>query len=135
MQNEITELRNQVRTLKRIVYLVCCLFGVFLCIGCSSLGANMDSGGTDTSDNTDESVLILDASGTPLYEPYQGELYCAHPHHTVLECAGLKALLSPELLTPEEKEESCCQHPHHLVCVVNTGKGRLPLKVFSTTTK
>jgi hypothetical protein len=105
-------------------------------IGCSSRRANMNSGGTYTSDNTDESVLILlDASGAPLYEPYKGKSYCEHPHHTVLECAGLKALLAPELLTPEEKEESCCQHPHHLVCIVNAGEGRLPLKVFSTTTE
>ena len=36
MQNEITELRNQVRTLKRIVCLVCCLFAVFMFMGCSS---------------------------------------------------------------------------------------------------
>ena len=34
MQNEITELRNQVRTLKRIVCLVCCLFALFCSIGC-----------------------------------------------------------------------------------------------------
>jgi hypothetical protein len=36
MQNEITELRNQVRTLNRIVCLMCCLFGVFMFAGCSS---------------------------------------------------------------------------------------------------
>ena len=35
MQNEITELRNQVRTLKRIVCLVCCLFGVLMFTGCT----------------------------------------------------------------------------------------------------
>ena len=58
MQNEITELRNQVRTLKRIVCMVCCVFGVFMFIGCSSRGANMNSGGTYTSDNTDERRII-----------------------------------------------------------------------------
>ena len=36
MENEITELRNQVRTLKRIVCLVCCMFGVFMFAGCAS---------------------------------------------------------------------------------------------------
>ena len=35
MQNEINELRNQVRTLKGIACLVCCLYGVFCSIGCS----------------------------------------------------------------------------------------------------
>ena len=34
MQNEITELRNQVRTLKRIVCLVCCLFVFWMIGGC-----------------------------------------------------------------------------------------------------
>ena len=34
MQNEITELQNQVRTLKRTVCLVCCLFGVLMFPGC-----------------------------------------------------------------------------------------------------
>ena len=63
MQNEITELRNQVRTLKRIVCLVCCLFGVFMFIGCSSRGANMNRGGTYTSDNSDGGVLISVAIG------------------------------------------------------------------------
>ena len=36
MQNEITELRNQVRTLKRIVCLVCCLFVGACFTGCQS---------------------------------------------------------------------------------------------------
>ena len=36
MQNEITELRNQVRTLKRIVCLVCCLFVSACFTGCQS---------------------------------------------------------------------------------------------------
>ena len=36
MQNEITELRNQVRTLKRIVCLVCCLFIFGLIVGCNN---------------------------------------------------------------------------------------------------
>ena len=58
MQNEITELRNQVRTLKMVVCLVCCLFGVFVFIGCSGRGANMNRGGTYTSDNSDGSDLI-----------------------------------------------------------------------------
>ena len=31
MQNERTELRNHIRTLKRIVCLVCCLLGVLVC--------------------------------------------------------------------------------------------------------
>ena len=35
MQNEITELRNQVRTLKRIVCLACCFGSVLLLSGCS----------------------------------------------------------------------------------------------------
>ena len=34
MQNEITELRNQVRTLKRIVCLMCCLFASTMFAGC-----------------------------------------------------------------------------------------------------
>ena len=58
MQNDITELRNQVRTLKRIVCLVCCLFGVFVFIGCSSRRENMNRARTYTSDNTDEKSLI-----------------------------------------------------------------------------
>ena len=37
--------------------------------GCSSRGANVNSGSTYTSDNTDESVLLLlDAIGAPLPE-------------------------------------------------------------------
>jgi hypothetical protein len=37
MQNEITELGNQVRTLKRIICLACCFFMVFVVVGCSSV--------------------------------------------------------------------------------------------------
>ena len=37
MQNEITELRNQVRTLKRIVCLACCFGSVLLLSGCHPL--------------------------------------------------------------------------------------------------
>ncbi len=44
MQNEITELRNQVRTLKRIVCLVC----VFLFLGCASTKKNDDAGKSKT---------------------------------------------------------------------------------------
>ena len=39
MQNEITELRNQVRTLKRIVCLVCCLFASTMFAGCEEKSA------------------------------------------------------------------------------------------------
>ncbi len=39
MQNEITESRNQVRTLKRIVCLVCCLFVFGMIGGCLSPNA------------------------------------------------------------------------------------------------
>ena len=37
MQNEITELRNQVRTLKRIVCFVCCSYLLSIASGCSSM--------------------------------------------------------------------------------------------------
>ena len=39
MQNEITELRNQVRMLKRIVCLVCCLFASSMFAGCEEKSA------------------------------------------------------------------------------------------------
>ena len=42
---------------------------VFMFTGCSSRGANVNIGSTYTSNNTDESVLLLlDAIGTPLPE-------------------------------------------------------------------
>jgi len=41
MQNEKTELRNQVRTIKRVVCLVCCLFVFGMIGGCNApLGAS-----------------------------------------------------------------------------------------------
>ena len=44
MQNEerINGLETQVRTLKRIVCLVCCLFGVFMFTGCSATSKSTD---------------------------------------------------------------------------------------------
>jgi uncharacterized lipoprotein YajG len=44
MQNEerINGLETQVRTLKRIVCLVCCLFGVFMFVGCSATSKSTD---------------------------------------------------------------------------------------------
>ena len=56
MQNEITELRNQVRTLKRIVCLACCLFGVFVFMGCRTV--RPEDHRTYTSDNMDEKTLL-----------------------------------------------------------------------------
>ena len=64
MQNEITELRNQVRTLKRIVCLVCCFFVFGIIGGCfSSLNAsdyNELTGEWETSPNTFPSSDNLD---------------------------------------------------------------------------
>ena len=56
MQNEITELRNQVRTLKRFVCLVCCLFVFGMLGGCFSTPQASDcdelTGELETSPNT-----------------------------------------------------------------------------------
>jgi hypothetical protein len=51
MQNEkrINGLETQVRTLKRIVCLVCCVFGVFVFTNCSA-----------TSKSTDKETLVQD---------------------------------------------------------------------------
>ena len=42
MENELTELRNQVRTLKRHFSLLCFIFVVLVCVGCNSRDAEVN---------------------------------------------------------------------------------------------
>jgi len=62
MQNEITELRNQVRTLKRIVCLACCFFALFCSFVCS--------GSPPTTFAPQYNELTGEWESRPLYSPH-----------------------------------------------------------------
>lgn len=93
MQNEINELRNQVRTLKRM------LFGVFgvVIVGGLLAGTTMQS--------------VPDLIQAKKFEVVNDE------GKTVV---AFYALPDGGTDASDSADESCCQHPHHSECVVNT---------------
>jgi hypothetical protein len=93
MQNEINELRNQIRTLKRM------LFGVF---GLVVVGGVLAA-------TTVQSVP--DLIQAKKFEVVNDE------GKTVV---AIYALADGGTNTSDNTDESCCQHPHHSECVVNT---------------
>ena len=107
MQNEITELRNQVRTLKRIVCFVCCVFGVFVFAGCSSASDTLFVGSNvhramDKNPDKRKSLIGKILDGDDIFSnSYDG-----------IEIS--------EMNEAAQSDEGCCQHPHHLECIVNT---------------
>ena len=108
MQNEITELRNQVRTLKRIVYGFGCLLVLSFLGGCKiNLFSDIDS-----EDSRRFFTTLSDPMGfnEEITVAPSDELCCQHPHH--LECIVNSASAPP----------GSCQHSHHLECGVTNTK-------------
>ena len=125
MQNEITELRNQVRTLKKIVCLACCLFGVIVFAGCSSWVGNAStwydsttlvgsgvSRAMDKNRDKRKSLIGKILDGDDIFSNMATSFASKRSKRIEKDIS--------EMNEAAQSDELCCQHPHHLECIVNT---------------